>query len=120
MDKSGLYSNVVLAAAITVIFLYLWRVKYLVDYMRRAHTATWEKLGRPVFGQPPSVNTTGNIGALIALSDFILVSRQHRSLGDAALTRQLWQLRALFVIGFVLMLVAAIVDLHGSWAAPNR
>jgi hypothetical protein len=117
MDNSGLYANVVLAAAILVIVIYVWRMNSLIDYIRRVHTATWEKLGRPSLQPARSGNMTQYFSAALSFVDFALVSRQHRILGDAILTRQLWSLRALFIVGALFVIVGAILDPHGPWAA---
>ena len=54
--RSFLYALCVAALAI-VLVAYLFSLNYLMDYLRRFHTATWAHLGRPSF---PTTEHTAN------------------------------------------------------------
>jgi hypothetical protein len=120
MNDSSFYANIVFAAVIIIIGVYLWRMRYLIGYIERVHTTTWEELGRPSVQPPRSGNIFQFVYPLWSTAKFAVFSSQYRTLGDAHLTKVIWSIRALFIGGVLLMIVMSIVDPHGPWAALHR
>jgi hypothetical protein len=54
------------------------------------------------------------------LAKFAILSSEYKESGDKTLARTIWTVRALFLVGFLLMIVLVIVDPHGLWAVLHQ
>jgi hypothetical protein len=99
--SSFLYALCVAALAI-VLVAYLFSLNYLMDYLRRFHTATWAHLGRPSFRT--IAEHTANPSRFV-LSGFLtlrfILSTEYKSLEDERLNQLIWLIRILLVCGGV-------------------
>jgi len=98
--RSFLYALGVAALAI-VLVAYLFSLNYLMDYLRRFHTATWAHLGRPSF---PTTEHTANPSRFVQ-SGFLtlrfILSTEYKSLEDERLNQLIWLIRILLICGVV-------------------
>ena|SRR6266853_1970704 len=97
-----------LAAWITV-FAYFALMVYLISYLRKVHTTMWVQLGRP--SGPYSGNPFDVISILkffwtwLRTAGFILLTNQYATLNDPKLTKLIWSIRVLLLVGaFFVML----------------
>jgi hypothetical protein len=80
------------------ILLYLGSMTYLMDYLRRSHTATWINLGQPrMSANHARENTLQFAHGGFATLSFVL-SNRHKKLRDDKLNRLIWLIRVLFTI----------------------
>jgi hypothetical protein len=99
--RGFLYALYVAALAIVVV-AYLFSLNYLMDYLRRFHTATWARLGRPSF--PTIAEHTANPSRFVQ-SGFLtlrfILTPGYKSLEDERLNQLIWLIRILLVCGAV-------------------
>jgi hypothetical protein len=90
------------AALMIVVVAYFFSLNYLMDYLRRFHTATWAHLGRPSF--PSIAEHTANPSRFVQ-SGFLtlrfIFSSEYKSLEDERLSQLIWLIRILLILGVV-------------------
>src|SRR5215467_5248285 len=92
----------ILAAGWLIAVAYLFSISYLMDYLRRFHTATWAELGRPSF--PAIAEHTANPSRFVQsglLTLRFIFSTGYKSLGDERLNQLILLIRILLVCGVV-------------------
>ena len=99
------------AALIAVMVAYLFSLNYLMDYLRRFHTATWAHLGRPSF--PTTIaEHTANPSRFVQsplLTPRFIFGTGYKSLEDERLNQLIWLIRILLVCGVVGTIVYVLV-----------
>jgi hypothetical protein len=106
------------AALIAVMVAYLFSLNYLMDYLRRLHTATWAHLGRPSF--PTIAELTANPSRFVRsrlLTRRFIFGTGYKSLEDERLNQLIWLVRILLACGVVGTIVPVLV-LSISQQAP--
>src|SRR5215470_3538289 len=80
---SGFFYALSVAALMIVVVAYLFSINYLMDYLRRFHTATWTQLGRPSFSTiaEHTANPSRFVQSGLLAMRFIF-SAGHKSLED--------------------------------------
>ena|SRR5215475_1300138 len=79
-----------------LVMAYLASVVYLMNYLRRVHTATWAQLGRPSF--PPfsaDVDERMRFAKAGFLTLWFIFSSRYKTLADAQLNSLVWRIRLL-------------------------
>lgn len=106
---SGFLYALCVAALMIVVVAYLSSLNYLMDYLRRFHTATWALLGRPSF--PAIAEHTANPSRFVQsglLTLRFIFSTGYKSLEDKRLNQLIWLIRILLVCGVVGTIVLGI------------
>jgi hypothetical protein len=108
LSGRGFLYALCVAALMIVAVAYLFSLNYLMDYLRRFHTATWVHLGRPSF---PTIADAANPSRFVQ-SGFLtlgfIFSTGYKSLEDERLNQLIWLIRILLVCGVVGTIVLAI------------
>jgi hypothetical protein len=113
--RGFVYALCVAALAI-VLVAYLFSLNYLMNYLRRFHTATWAHLGRPSF--PTIAEHTANPWRFVQ-SGFLtlgfIFSTGYKSLEDERLNQLIWLIRILLVCGVVGTIVLGRLNDSSHW-----
>ena len=108
VSARGSFYELFFAVQTIVIVTYLFAVNYLMNHLRRFHTAAWLSLGRPSF--PTMAEHTANPWQFVQ-SGFLTMqftfSAGYKSLEDERLNQQIWLIRVLLVGGAASMIVLA-------------
>ena len=108
----GFFYALCVAALMIVVVAHLFSINYLMDYLRRFHTATWAELGRPSF--PAIAEHTANPSRFVQsglLTLRFIFSTGHKSLEDERLDQLILLIRILLVCGVVGTIVLGILQM---------
>jgi hypothetical protein len=103
MSDAQLFALEVTAAVLLA--AYIFSIGYLITYLRRVHTETWVQLGRPAIQIPDPFNPLSMLRGLrtfLLTGWFMLVSNEPSKLNDVRVTKLIWSIRILLVVGFTL------------------
>jgi hypothetical protein len=108
---SGFLYALCVAALMIVVVAYLFSLNYLMDYLRRFHTATWAHLGRPSFSTiaEHTANPSRFVQSGLLTLRFIF-STGYKSLEDERLNQLIWLIRILLACGVAGTIVLGISE----------
>jgi hypothetical protein len=106
----GLLYALCVTVLMIVVAAYLFSLNYLMEYLRRFHTATWAHLGRPSFPtiDEHTTNPSRFVQSGLLMLRFIF-STKYKSLEDERLNRLIWLIRILLFCGVVGTIVLGIL-----------
>jgi len=117
--NAAFWENIAFAAVVVVVGLVALLMKALTGRIESSHPATWEALGRPTTQTPRPREILAFLSASRRTLAFVFAGRPER-LEDPQLTRTAWSVRALILLGALLVLAIAVVDPDGPFAALHR